>query len=61
MILIVSKYDEVINVGKNVLSSFLFYVFGFYDLFGVELVGVLKNMIVLGFGLFKGYGLGKNI
>lgn len=59
--LIASKYDEVINAGKNALSSPLFHVFGSHDLLGAELAGALKNTIALGSGLLKGYGLGKNI
>jgi glycerol-3-phosphate dehydrogenase (NAD(P)+) len=59
--LIASKFDEVITAGKEVLSSNLFHVFGSYDLLGAELAGALKNVIALGSGLLKGYGLGKNI
>jgi glycerol-3-phosphate dehydrogenase (NAD(P)+) len=59
--LIASKFDEVIAVGKNALSSPLFHVFGSHDLLGAELAGALKNVIALGSGLLKGYGLGKNI
>lgn len=58
---IVSKFSEVIKIGRIVLFSKYFYVFGMYDLLGVELVGVFKNVIVLGFGIFKGRGFGKNI
>lgn len=61
VIVIGSVYDEVISMGKQVFSSEYFYVFGIYDLFGVELAGVLKNIIVIGFGVLKGKGLGKNI
>ena len=59
--LIASKFDEVIAAGKEVLSSNIFHVFGSYDLLGAELAGALKNVIALGSGLLKGYGLGKNI
>lgn len=59
--LIASKFDEVISAGKEVLSSNLFHVFGSYDLLGAELAGALKNVIALGSGILKGYGLGKNI
>lgn len=59
--LIASKFDEVTSAGKEVLSSNLFHVFGSYDLLGAELAGALKNVIALGSGLLKGYGLGKNI
>ena len=58
---IASKFDEVISIGKQVLSSKHFHVFGNYDILGAELAGALKNMIAIGSGLLKGRGLGKNI
>lgn len=58
---IASKFDEVISLGKQVLSSKHFHVFGNYDILGAELAGALKNMIAIGSGLLKGKGLGKNI
>ncbi len=59
--LIASKFDEVIEAGKESLSSPKFHVFGSHDLLGAELAGALKNVIALGSGLLKGFGLGKNI
>ncbi len=56
-----SHYDEVISLGKKVLSSEHFHVFGTYDLLGAELAGALKNIIAIGSGVLKGKGLGKNI
>ncbi|TXB69552.1 NAD(P)H-dependent glycerol-3-phosphate dehydrogenase [Phaeodactylibacter luteus] len=56
-----SAYDEVISLGKSVLSSEHFHVFGTYDLLGAELAGALKNIIAIGSGILKGKGLGKNI
>lgn len=56
-----SKYDEVINVGKKVLSSKHFQVFGTYEIMGAELAGALKNIIAIGSGILSGLGLGKNI
>jgi len=51
----------VISLGKKVLSSEHFHVFGTYDLLGAELAGALKNIIAIGSGMLKGKGLGKNI
>ena len=59
--LIASRFEEVIDQGKKVLSSGKFHVFGSNDLLGAELAGALKNVIALGSGLLKGHGLGKNI
>ena len=58
---IASKFDEVISLGKKVLSSKHFHVFGNYDILGAELAGALKNMIAIGSGLLKGKVLGKII
>lgn len=56
-----SRFDEVIDIGKKVLSSPSFHVFGTYDLIGAELAGALKNIIAIGSGILRGIGLGKNI
>lgn len=58
---IASKFDEVISLGKKVLKSEHFHIFGTYDLLGAELAGALKNIIAIGSGILKGKGLGKNI
>ncbi|MFQ5447058.1 MAG: NAD(P)H-dependent glycerol-3-phosphate dehydrogenase [Saprospiraceae bacterium] len=56
-----SRFDEVIAMGKKVLSSRHFQVFGTYDIKGAELAGALKNIIAIGSGILRGLGLGKNI
>ena len=56
-----SKFDEVVNQGKKVLSSRHFQVFGTYEILGAELAGALKNIIAIGSGILGGLGLGKNI
>lgn len=58
---IASKFDEVINRASAVLGSQQLHVFHTHDLLGAELAGVLKNVIALGSGILKGYGLGKNV
>jgi glycerol-3-phosphate dehydrogenase (NAD(P)+) len=56
-----SKFDEVIDAGKRVLSSRHFQVFGTYEILGAELAGALKNIIAIGSGVLGGLGMGKNI
>ena len=58
---VASKFDEVIDRAKAVLSSQQLHVFETRDLLGAELAGVLKNVVALGSGILKGFGLGKNI
>lgn len=56
-----SNYDEVIEMGKAVLSSRVFHVFGTKDMLGAELAGALKNIIAIGSGILKGKSYGKNL
>lgn len=56
-----SHFEEVIELGKKVLASEHFYVFGSHDLMGAELAGALKNIIAIGSGILRGRNLGKNI
>lgn len=56
-----SKFDEVIELGKSMLSSRKFQVFGTYEIKGAELAGALKNIIAIGSGILSGLGMGKNI
>ncbi|OAV45204.1 NAD(P)H-dependent glycerol-3-phosphate dehydrogenase [Lewinella sp. 4G2] len=58
---VASKFDEVITRAQAVLASQQLHVFETHDLLGAELAGVLKNVIALGSGILKGFGLGKNI
>ena len=56
-----SEFDEVISIGKKVLKSEHFHIFGTHDLLGAELAGALKNIFAIGSGILKGKGLGKNM
>lgn len=58
---IASEYDEVIDIGRKVLSSKRFFVFGSHRMYGVELAGALKNVFAIGTGLLGGMELGKNL
>lgn len=56
-----SRFNEVINIGKKLLSSDQFHVFGTHDIMGAELAGALKNSIAIGSGILGGRKMGKNI
>ncbi len=56
-----SEYREVIKLGRKVLQSKLFHVFGTYELLGAELAGAFKNAFAIGSGVLSGLGMGKNI
>jgi glycerol-3-phosphate dehydrogenase (NAD(P)+) len=58
---IASEFDEVIDIGKEVLTSKKFTVFGSYDLKGAEIAGAYKNIIAVAAGINYGMGLGKNM
>ncbi len=57
---IASKFDEVIKTGIVALKSPRLQVFGSHDLIGVELSGVLKNVIAIASGALSGMDLGEN-
>ena len=57
---IASRFDEVIKIGRKTLRSMRFQVFGSHDVIGVELAGVLKNIIAIGSGVVTGLELGEN-
>lgn len=57
---IASKYNEVIMEGQSLLRSEKFQVYGNSDIIGVEISGVLKNIIAIASGALAGLGLGEN-
>ncbi|MCL4147388.1 UNVERIFIED_CONTAM: hypothetical protein GTU68_067198 [Idotea baltica] len=57
---IASRFDQVIKWGKACLRSETFRVYESYDLIGVELAGVLKNVLAIASGILHGLGLGEN-
>lgn len=57
---IASPFNEVVESGKQLLRSENFQVYGNSDLRGVELCGILKNIIAIGSGILSGLGLGEN-
>jgi glycerol-3-phosphate dehydrogenase (NAD(P)+) len=57
---IASHYQEVIEVGKRLLRTDFFQVYGSFDLLGVEWCGVLKNIIAIAAGGLAGLGFGEN-
>jgi len=57
---VASHFDEVIREGQRLLRSDRFQVYGSRDLVGVELAGILKNIIAIASGAISGMGLGEN-
>jgi glycerol-3-phosphate dehydrogenase (NAD(P)+) len=57
---IASQFNEVIQMGKRLLRNDRFQVYGNNDLVGVELAGVLKNVIAIAAGALSGMGYGEN-
>jgi glycerol-3-phosphate dehydrogenase (NAD(P)+) len=57
---IASQFNEVIVLGKRLLRNDHFQVYGNNDLVGVELAGVLKNIIAIAAGALSGMGYGEN-
>ena len=57
---VASRFDEVIREGQKALRSSRFKVFGTHDVLGVELAGVLKNVMAIASGILSGLGYGEN-
>lgn len=57
---VASPFDEVIRGGQQALRSNLFRVHANHDLIGIELAGVLKNIMAIGAGVLDGLGYGYN-
>lgn len=57
---IASPFDEVIQAGTAMLRVSRFRVHASHDLQGIELAGVLKNIMAISAGLLHGLGYGDN-
>jgi glycerol-3-phosphate dehydrogenase (NAD(P)+) len=57
---VASHYDEVIEAGEHLLRNDFFQVYSNKDLIGIELAGVLKNIIAIASGVISGLELGEN-
>jgi glycerol-3-phosphate dehydrogenase (NAD(P)+) len=57
---VASQFDEVIKIGQKLLRTDRFLIYGSTDLIGIELCGILKNIIAVGAGTIAGLGLGEN-
>lgn len=57
---IASRFEEVLETGIEVLRSDNFRVHSSADLLGIELCGVLKNIMAIASGMVSGLGFGEN-
>lgn len=57
---VASHFQEVILAGKRLLRNDRFQVYENNDLVGVEMAGVLKNIIAIASGALSGLGYGEN-
>lgn len=57
---VASHFDEVVLIGQRLLKNDRFMIYGSKDLIGIELCGVLKNIIAVGAGSISGMDLGEN-
>ena len=57
---VASSFQEVIQTGKRLLRNNRFQVYENTDLVGVEIAGVLKNIIAIASGCLSGLGYGEN-
>lgn len=57
---VASPFNEVIQIGKRLLRTDRFNVYENSDLVGVELAGVIKNIIAIASGALSGLGYGEN-
>ncbi len=57
---IASHFDEVVKIGQRLLKNDRFMIYGSSDLIGIELCGILKNIIAVGAGTISGMNLGEN-
>lgn len=57
---VASRFESVIAEGQKLLRNDRFQVYGNKDLMGIELTGVLKNIIAIASGALSGLGYGEN-
>ncbi|QCK16294.1 NAD(P)H-dependent glycerol-3-phosphate dehydrogenase [Mangrovivirga cuniculi] len=57
---VASPFNEVIQEGIRLLKNDKFQVYGNRDIIGIELCGVLKNIIAIASGGIAGMGMGEN-
>ena len=57
---VASHFNEVISIGQRLLKNDRFMIYGSSDLIGIELCGILKNIIAVGAGTISGMELGEN-
>lgn len=56
-----SKFQEVIDIGKEILETDHFQVYGSFDIKGIELAGIFKNYMAIAAGASASLGYGENV
>lgn len=56
-----SRFNEVIEIGTNILQRDRFQIFGSSDIKGIELAGIFKNYIAIAAGATAAIGYGENV
>jgi glycerol-3-phosphate dehydrogenase (NAD(P)+) len=57
---VASRFDEVVRMAQRALGTPRFQVYGSKDITGIEIAGVVKNVIAIASGMVSGLGLGEN-
>jgi len=56
-----SKFQEVIDIGSQILENDRFQVYGSADIKGIELAGIFKNYMAIAAGASVALGYGENV